>query len=84
MTYTYAHTSRIKLFYNFLDPDYASKLYSDLYDTAPWEQKSDMKNGVRYLQPRMVAWYGDREYSYSGLTHPARPEVLTWKYKGLK
>lgn len=50
-------------------------MYDELYHGLPWRQRSDMKNGEKYLQPRLTAWYGDHPYSYSGITHEACTEV---------
>ena len=78
-TFSCFHTSfkfcRVKLFHNFLDDDWSNRLFDELNEHVPWEQKSDVKNGVRYLQPRVVAWYGDMGYSYSGVNHPPRPQA---------
>ncbi|XP_067946418.1 alpha-ketoglutarate-dependent dioxygenase alkB homolog 3-like [Watersipora subatra] len=68
--------SRVKLFHNFLDAEAAAKLMKDLLENVPWEQKCDIKDGRARSQPRVVAWYGNVEYSYSGLTHPPRPDWL--------
>jgi alkylated DNA repair dioxygenase AlkB len=37
---------------------------------VPWRQESILVWGKRHLQPRLVAWYGDRgsDYTYSGIT----------------
>lgn len=69
--------SRIKLFHNFVDEKSAARMFTELSNEVPWEQKSDVKDGVRYLQPRVVAWYGDQGYSYSGLSHSPRPQLLS-------
>ena len=50
-------------------------MYNDLYHEVPWRQRSDVKNGESFLQPRLTAWYGDFPYSYSGVRHDANTEV---------
>jgi len=37
---------------------------------VPWRQESILVWGKMYLQPRLVAWYGDSgsDYTYSGIT----------------
>ena len=50
-------------------------MYNDLYHEVPWRQRSDVKNGESFLQPRLTAWYGDFPYSYSGVQHDANTEV---------
>ncbi len=49
------------------------RLPTDILDAlireTPWRQERVMLWGKPYLQPRLVAWYGDpgRVYSYSGI-----------------
>ncbi|KAK2179203.1 hypothetical protein NP493_506g01030 [Ridgeia piscesae] len=63
--------SRVKLFPNFLEKAECDAMFETLYDNLPWRQKSDVINGVKYLQPRMTLWLGPLPYSYSGVTHEA-------------
>lgn len=53
----------------------ANQLFDELYHGLAWRQRSDFKNGEKYLQPRLTAWYGDHPYSYSGVTHDANIQV---------
>jgi alkylated DNA repair dioxygenase AlkB len=43
---------------------------SELIDSTPWRQDHITVWGKTHAQPRLVAWYGDDElsYSYSGIT----------------
>lgn len=50
-------------------------MFEELMREIPWVQKKDNKNGVEVVQPRLVAWYGDVPYSYSGVTHQPNCEV---------
>ena len=50
-------------------------MFHDLNAELPWRQRSDVKNGEEYLQPRLTAWFGEHPYSYSGVTHESRTEV---------
>jgi len=47
-----------------------------LLEETPWRQERISLFGKTYLQPRLLAWYGDPEarYRYSGTTH----EPLPW------
>jgi alkylated DNA repair dioxygenase AlkB len=47
-----------------------SDILAELVSATPWRQESVTVWGRSYLQPRLVAWYGDqgRQYSYSGIT----------------
>lgn len=46
----------------------------DLVDTCAWRQEEITVYGKAYQQPRLSAWYGDLEYSYSGI----RLEPMPW------
>jgi len=53
-----------------------AELFTELHDTIAWREESISLFGKRYLQPRMLAWYGDADarYRYSGVSH----EPLPW------
>jgi len=54
-----------------LDQSY-NQLLQQLIDTTSWCQETISVYGKPYLQPRLSAWYGNGNYSYSGITlHPA-------------
>lgn len=57
----------------FLPPDLASKYFTELLETTPWEQKPGV---FGHMQPRLTASYGvpGLTYRYSGNENPA----LTW------
>jgi alkylated DNA repair dioxygenase AlkB len=44
-------------------------VFDQLSVDVPWRQESILVWGKMYLQPRLVAWYGDRgsDYTYSGI-----------------
>jgi alkylated DNA repair dioxygenase AlkB len=44
-----------------------------LLDELVWEQREIVLFGRRILQPRLIAWAGDRPYRYSGQTLEVRP-----------
>jgi alkylated DNA repair dioxygenase AlkB len=52
------------------EPDY---LFALLQEHMPWEQRSVVIYGKEIPQPRLVAWFGDYGYMYSGLMLPPRP-----------
>lgn len=45
----------------------ADNLYHQLLDSTPWKQESIKIFGKQVPQPRLQAWYGERDYQYSGL-----------------
>ncbi len=59
----------------FLAPAEADACLQRLWRELAWEQREIMLFGRRVMQPRLVAWYGDREsaYTYSGLRLEPRP-----------
>jgi alkylated DNA repair dioxygenase AlkB len=48
--------------------DEADRLLMDLQRDLPWEQREIVLYGKRILQPRLIAWGGERPYRYSGQT----------------
>jgi len=46
------------------------RIFDQLTVDVPWRQESILVWGKMHLQPRLVAWYGDRgsDYTYSGIT----------------
>lgn len=51
-------------------------LFDTLRESIEWECRSIMIYGVLRQQPRLIAWYGDHPYTYSGLQLKARPMSL--------
>jgi alkylated DNA repair dioxygenase AlkB len=45
-------------------------VFNQLIAEVPWRQERILVWGKMHLQPRLVAWYGDRgsDYTYSGIT----------------
>ena len=68
-------SSRIRLFPGFIDSKECQWMFEQLHAELPWRQRSDVKEGVEYLQPRMTAWFGDFPYSYSGVRHEGNNNV---------
>lgn len=44
-----------------------------LIQHTPWEDHVFKMHGRQVAMPRRIAFYGEHSYSYSGITHPARP-----------
>ncbi len=57
-------------FPSFYDTTTANQLFESIHRDTPWRQDSIQIAGLQRLQPRLSAWYGDPEatYSYSGLS----------------
>lgn len=50
---------------NFLDKKKSDELYNFLKDNIKWEKKEITLFGKTYLQPRLIAWFGEKDYTYS-------------------
>ncbi len=64
-----------------LGEDYAA-LLDRLIDQIEWRQESVTVYGKSHPQPRLCAWYGEREYAYSGIRlrpRPWHPDLLRIK-----
>jgi alkylated DNA repair dioxygenase AlkB len=64
------------------DPEWLSTEEADhaltgLRSELSWEQREIVLFGRRVLQPRLIAWAGDRAYRYSGQTLEPRPFTPT-------
>jgi len=59
----------LDLYDNWLAPDETSELFAALRDDVAWRQERIRIAGREYLQPRLIAWFGDpgASYTYSGL-----------------
>ena len=58
-------------------PDFFDKAKSDhyfnhLFKNSEWKQEEMRMYGKTIKFPRLTAWYGDKPYTYSGITHAAR------------
>jgi alkylated DNA repair dioxygenase AlkB len=51
----------------------AERLLATLRQELQWEQREIVLFGKRILQPRLIAWAGERPYRYSGQTLEPRP-----------
>ena len=68
-------------FFNREEADY---YYQHLLQQTSWEQREITVYDKTHLTPRLTAWYGDRDYSFSGHTlhpHPWTPDLLRIKEK---
>lgn len=57
---------------HFLTPTQADHAFSVLTQELDWQQEAITLFGKSVLQPRLQAWYGDKAYTYSGLTMPPK------------
>ncbi|MBN3326627.1 ALKB3 dioxygenase, partial [Atractosteus spatula] len=66
--------SRLRLFPSFLSVAEADWMFARLLEELPWQQKSNMHQGVLYDEPRLTCWFGELPYTYSNSTLQANPE----------
>jgi len=59
---------------DWLAPEIADQWLAELLAQTPWQQPQVLVQGRPYTVPRLLAWYGDVGYSYSGLHH----QPLSW------
>lgn len=67
---------------NWLASNQADAFFTSLREQAAWQQLPISMFGRTVMQPRLLAWYGDHAYTYSGLTlspRPWTPELLDLK-----
>lgn len=69
---------------DFMMPKQAAAVMQLLLDEIAWQQEHYIIYGKEVAAPRLVAWYGDPQasYTYSGITHhpnPWLPELLLLK-----
>ncbi|XP_072448770.1 alpha-ketoglutarate-dependent dioxygenase alkB homolog 3 isoform X1 [Chiloscyllium punctatum] len=65
--------SRLYLKPGFIDPKEADWMFEQLYAEIPWKQKSNIREGRSYQEPRLTAWYGDLPYTYSHTAMKSNP-----------
>jgi len=58
----------VTLHERWLAPAEAAQVFRTLLEEIDWKQRSIRIMGREVLQPRLTAWYGDAEYTYSGVT----------------
>jgi len=63
--------AEVYVFRRFLDGDEADLLFHRLRREIAWKTETIRLFGRHIAMPRLVAWYGDLPYTYSGLTMPA-------------
>ncbi|XP_072474502.1 alpha-ketoglutarate-dependent dioxygenase alkB homolog 3 isoform X6 [Notamacropus eugenii] len=79
--------SRIRLFPNFIESKEADWIFEQLCQDIPWKQRTGIREGISYLQPRLTAWYGELPYTYSRITMEPNPQwhpVLTMLKKRIE
>lgn len=63
----------LKLWPDFISQGEQSSIFSKIMSEANWQQPSLRLYGKLQKTPRLVAWYGEADYTYSGHTHKNAP-----------
>lgn len=53
---------------HFIDFEESMKLYRNLVEEIDWEEREIMMFGKKMMQPRLIKWFGEKEYTYSRQT----------------
>lgn len=77
-------------FANAIPQDRSEEFFNQLFTEIRWKQEPVQIFGKEVMQPRLTSWYGDKIYTYSGLTmtpnhwiHPLlEVKSLAEKYSG--
>lgn len=51
----------------------SDRYFMELQTSVNWKQEPIILFGKEIMQPRLTAWYGDKAYSYSGITMQPQP-----------
>ena len=60
-------------FPHFFSEEESNVYFQKLSHEIEWQQESITMFGKKIPQPRLTAWYGDKSYTYSGLTWQPKP-----------
>ncbi|XP_051916477.1 alpha-ketoglutarate-dependent dioxygenase alkB homolog 3 [Hippocampus zosterae] len=63
--------SRLRLVPSFLPADKADWIFSKLLAELPWSQKTNVRQGEAYAEPRLTCWFGELPYTYARSTMAA-------------
>lgn len=69
--------ANVTLYQSLFPPQQSPHLFAELYNGIDWRQEPIKLFGKSLLQPRLTAYYGDKSYSYSGITMKPLPWVPT-------
>ncbi|XP_077373218.1 alpha-ketoglutarate-dependent dioxygenase alkB homolog 3 [Festucalex cinctus] len=63
--------SRLRLVPGFLPAQEADWMFSKLLAELPWSQKTNLRQGEAYAEPRLTCWFGELPYTYAHSTMAA-------------
>ena len=60
-------------FPSFFTSGQSDRFFDGLQSNVAWKHEPVKLFGKEIMQPRLTAWYGDKDYSYSGITMQTQP-----------
>ncbi|XP_040458058.1 alpha-ketoglutarate-dependent dioxygenase alkB homolog 3 isoform X3 [Falco naumanni] len=63
----------IHLIPGFIDSEQADWMFEQLLQDIPWGQRTHVRQGVSFEEPRLTSWYGELPYTYSRITMQPNP-----------
>lgn len=75
----------IDFYKNAYTPQVAAPIYKDLHQNIEWTQKEVTVFSRRVMQPRLISYQGDMQYTYSKQTlepaafHPTVTKIKVWE-----
>lgn len=74
-------SGKSEIYFNqdFIDKDDQKRYFEYLNKYIKWELKEVVSHGTKYIQPRLVAWFGPFPYGYSGVileANPVFPQII--------
>ncbi|XP_061678468.1 alpha-ketoglutarate-dependent dioxygenase alkB homolog 3 isoform X2 [Syngnathoides biaculeatus] len=66
--------SRLRLLPDFLPAQEADWMFSKLLAELPWSQKTNIRQGEAYAEPRLTCWFGELPYTYARSTMAANTQ----------
>ena len=67
------YKGEVYLYPAFFTAEESSRYLHNLTNTVAWKQEPIKIFGKEVMQPRLTAWYGDKPYTYSGITMQPLP-----------
>lgn len=67
--------ANVTLYQSLFPPQQSRNLFTKLFNNINWKQEPIKLFGNFLLQPRLTAYYGDKPYSYSGITMNSLPWI---------
>jgi alkylated DNA repair dioxygenase AlkB len=71
----FINDANLTLYKSLFTPQQSSHIFAQLYNGINWSQSPIKLFGKSILQPRLTAYYGEKSYTYSGITMSPLPWI---------